>query len=149
MNSREVIDFLFEIGRSNVSINKSLLPDDLNSTQAIDSFLEAITHIISNNIQKRGPELFENIHLSTGTRTTFVHEILHYIIKHQAKESMFIDAVEFFAESLEHMVEIEKQNNERKETIAVLREKQEVLTTKWFDLERMLVETSTNLLKLR
>lgn len=82
MNSREVIDFLLEIGRSNVSINKSLLPDDLNSTQAIDSFLEAITHIINNNIQKRGPELFDNIHLSTGTRTTFVHEIIHYIIKH-------------------------------------------------------------------
>lgn len=62
---------------------------------------------------------------------------------------MFIDAVEFFAESLEKMVEIDKQNNERKEIIDVLREKQEVLTTKWFDLERMLVETSTNLLKLR
>jgi hypothetical protein len=62
---------------------------------------------------------------------------------------MFIDAVEFFAESLEKMVEIDKQNNERKDIIDVLREKQEVLTTKWFDLERMLVETSTNLLKLR
>jgi hypothetical protein len=149
MNPREVIDFLFEIGRQNLSLNKLLQPDDLNSTQAIDSFLEAITHIVSNNIQKRGPELFDSIHLSTGTRTPYVHEILHYIIKHQAKESMFIDAVEFFAESLEKMVEVDKQNNERKEIIDVLREKQEVLTTKWFDLERMLVETSTNLLKLR
>lgn len=36
---------------------------------------------------------------------------------------MFIDAVEFFSESLEKMVEIDKQNNERKEIIDVLREK--------------------------
>lgn len=32
MNPREVIDFLFEIGRQNLSLTKSLQPDDLNST---------------------------------------------------------------------------------------------------------------------
>ena len=35
---------------------------------------------------------------------------------------MFIDAVEFFSESLEHMIEIEKENDERKGIIDVLRE---------------------------
>lgn len=62
---------------------------------------------------------------------------------------MFVDAVEFFAEAMEQLIEIDKQNNERKEQIEVLRENKQELTTKWFDLERMLVETSTSLLKLR
>jgi hypothetical protein len=144
-----VIEFLFEVGKSNVSLNSHLLPTDLNSTSAIDSFLEAVDWIISNNVQKRPPELFDGIHLSTGTRTAYAHEVLHYLIKHQAKEAMFLDAVEFFTETMQHVLEVERQNEERRLTIEALKEKQEELTTKWFDLERMLVETSTNLLKLR
>lgn len=98
---------------------------------------------------KKTPELFDKIHLSTGTRTPYVQEVLKYIIHHQKKESLFVDAVEFFAEAMEQLIEIDKQNNERKEQIEVLRENKQELTTKWFDLERMLVETSTSLLKLR
>jgi len=45
MTSKEVIDFLFQIGSSNVKLDSSTMPDDFNSTQAIDSFLEAITFI--------------------------------------------------------------------------------------------------------
>jgi hypothetical protein len=62
---------------------------------------------------------------------------------------MFVDAVEFFAEAMEQLIEVEKQNKERKEQIEILKENKQELTTKWFDLERMLVETSTSLLKLR
>jgi hypothetical protein len=47
------------------------------------------------------------------------------------------------------LVELENKDSERRATIDALQKSKDELTTKWFDLERMLVETSTNLLKLR
>lgn len=60
-----------------------------------------------------GPNFFEEIHLSTGTRTGFVHEVINFIVKHQQKEAMFMDAVEFFSDTLKNLIEVEKQNVER------------------------------------
>lgn len=51
--------------------------------------------------------------MATGTRTPFVQEVLTYIVKHQSKETILCDAVEFFQEALERLVFVEKQNNER------------------------------------
>lgn len=50
MVKEDVVEFLFSIGLSNIQINKTLIPLDLNPTHAIDSFLEAITYIVTNNI---------------------------------------------------------------------------------------------------
>ena len=47
-------------------------------------------------MQKKDQKLVDNLHLSTGTRTNFCLEVLNFIIKQQAKETIFIDAVEFF-----------------------------------------------------
>jgi Zn finger protein HypA/HybF involved in hydrogenase expression len=58
--------------------------------------MEAIVNVCENNVQKKDNKLMESLHLSTGTRTQFSHEILNFIIKHQSRENMFIDAVEFF-----------------------------------------------------
>lgn len=60
------------------------------------------------------------MHLSTGTRTNFCLEVLNFIIKQQAKETIFIDAVEFFQESLEHMVEVENENVQNKKLVEEL-----------------------------
>ena len=77
-------------------MNLRLKPRDLDSTQGIDSLLDAVVFVSENNIQKRDQKFMDNLHLSTGTRTPFCHEVLNFIIKHQARENTFIDAVEFF-----------------------------------------------------
>lgn len=60
-----------------------------------------------------------------------------------------MDAVEFFAESMQELVDLGKKHAASQSTIDALQRNKDDLTTKWYDLERMLVETSTNLLKLR
>jgi hypothetical protein len=100
MSKEEVVEYLFNVGLHNVSINESLMPENMNPTQGLDSLLEAVTYVATNNIQKKSDELFDSIHLSTGTRTNYAQEVLSYVIKHQAKEALFMDAVEFFTESL-------------------------------------------------
>ena len=109
-------------------------PDDLDSTQAIDSFLEAICATFNWTNKKETKKLFETIHLSTGTRTDFCNEILSFVVRQQIKETQFIDAVEFFQEALEHMLKIEKENNTNKEIIDGLTKDKQELTMKSFDL---------------
>ena len=87
--------------------------------------------------------------MSTGTRTNFCLEVLNFIIKQQAKETIFIDAVEFFQESLEHMVEVENENVENKKLVEELQQSKTELTIMRFDLQNKLRETSNELLKLR
>ena len=89
------------------------------------------------------------MHLSTGTRTNFCLEVLNFIIKQQAKETIFIDAVEFFQESLEHMVEVENENQANKKLVEELTQSKTELTIMRFDLQNKLRETSNELLKLR
>lgn len=95
-------------------------PTDLDSTQGLDSFLSAIIYINEHNIQKKDQKLVDNLHLSTGTRTNFCLEVLNFIIKQQAKETIFIDAVEFFQESLEHLLEVENENKRNKKLVEEL-----------------------------
>lgn len=38
----------------------------------------------------------------------FVHEVINFIVKHQQKEAMFMDAVEFFSDTLKNLIEVEK-----------------------------------------
>ena len=75
--------------------------------------------------------------------------MLNFIIKQQAKETIFIDAVEFFQESLEHMVEVENENVENKKLVEELQQSKTELTIMRFDLQNKLRETSNELLKLR
>ena len=110
MTHTEIIDYLLEVGAQNVQLNIDMKPDDLDSTQAIDSFLDAFVATYCWTNKKETKKLFETIHLSTGTRTVFCNEVLLYVIRQQVKETQFIDAVEFFQEALEHMVKIEKEN---------------------------------------
>ena len=81
MSHNEIIDYLLEVGAQSVSLNVDLKPDDLDSTQAIDSFLEAICATFSWTNKKETKKLFETIHLSTGTRTDFCNEILSFLVR--------------------------------------------------------------------
>ena len=100
-------------------------------------------------MQKKDQKLVDNLHLSTGTRTNFCLEVLNFVIKQQAKETIFIDAVEFFQESLEHMVEVENENVQNKKMVEELTKSKTELTIMRFDLQNKLKETSNELLKLR
>ena len=149
MSHEEIISFLFDLSSASVGLNRKLEPKDLDSTQGLDSFLSAIIYINENNVQKKDQKLIDNLHLSTGTRTNFCTEVLNFIIKQQAKETIFIDAVEFFQESLEHMVEVENENRESKRLVAELQQSKTELTMMRFDLQNKLRETSNALLKIR
>ena len=56
------------------------------------------------------------------------------MIKHQAKETIFIDAVEFFQESLEHLVKVENENTQYKKQLEELTSSKTELTMMRFDL---------------
>ena len=120
MSHEEIIAFLFDLSSSSVGLNRKMEPTDLDSTQGLDSFLSAIIEINEKNVQKKDQKLIDNLHLSTGTRTNFCLEVLNFIIKQQSKETIFIDAVEFFQESLEHMVDVENENTANKRLVEEL-----------------------------
>ena len=149
MSHEEIITFLFDLSSASVGLNRKMEPTDLDSTQGLDSFLAAIIYINEQNVQKKDQKLVDNLHLSTGTRTNFCLEVLNFIIKQQAKETIFIDAVEFFQESLEHMVEVENENQANKKLVEELTQSKTELTIMRFDLQNKLRETSNELLKLR
>ena len=57
--------------------------------------------------------------------------------------------MEFFQESLEHMVEVENENVQNKKLVEELSQQKTELTIMRFDLQNKLRETSHELLKLR
>jgi hypothetical protein len=72
MNDREVIEYLFEKCQENLNVDTTLEPKDFDSTNALDSFLEAIILVVKKNYQMRDiSTIFNQIHLATGTRTAF------------------------------------------------------------------------------
>ena len=82
MSHEEIINFLFDLSSSSVSLNRKLEPRDLDSTQGLDSFLQAVIYVNEQNIQKKDQKLVDSLHLSTGTRTNFCFEVLNFVIKH-------------------------------------------------------------------
>ena len=80
--------------------------------------------------------------MATGSRTDFCTELLSYLVKHQTKETILCDAVEFFQVSLERLVIIEKQNKERGDELHDITKDKTELTSKMFDLTRKLSTTS-------
>jgi len=55
-------------------------------------------------------EGMENIHLATGTRTPYCRSLLMSLIEFQNKEVVFSDALEFFAESMNKMLQLSTEN---------------------------------------
>ena len=82
MTHEEIISFLFDLSSNSVGLNRRMEPTDLDSTQGLDSFLQAVIYINENNVQKKDQKLVDNLHLSTGTRTNFCLEVINFIVKH-------------------------------------------------------------------
>lgn len=53
MNDREVIEYLFEKCQENLTVDTTIEPSDFDSTNALDSFLEAIILVVKKNYQMR------------------------------------------------------------------------------------------------
>jgi hypothetical protein len=69
-------------------------------------------------------------------------ETLSYLVKHQTKETILVDAVDFFQTALERLVFVEKQNSERGALLDTISVERTELTSKMFDLTRKLSTTS-------
>ena len=50
MSHEEIINFLFDLSSSSVTLNRKLEPRDLDSTQGLDSFLQAVVYVNEHNI---------------------------------------------------------------------------------------------------
>ena len=87
------------------------------------------------------------MHLATGIRTPMCMEVISYLVKHQTKETILCDAVEFFQTALERLVVVEKQNLERGTLLETISVERTELTSKMFDLTRKLSSTSQQMLK--
>lgn len=55
-------------------------------------------------------EVKKGIHLATGIRTEFCENLLRFICHHQKCEQAFVDAVDFFMDSLKNVVKLEEEN---------------------------------------
>jgi len=99
-----VIEFLTDFCGTRISFSPANTPQDLDSTDTLDSFLMALLHINDNQLTAVDQDSLENIHLATGTRTSYCRQLLMAVSEFQNKEVVFNDALEFFQESMHKLV---------------------------------------------
>lgn len=85
-------------------------PPDFDSTDNLDSFLMSLLSVNQDGLIAIDQEGLENIHLATGTRTSYCRSLVMAIIEFQSKEVVFSDALEFFQDSMRKMIEISAEN---------------------------------------
>jgi hypothetical protein len=112
--------------------------EELDSTDPLDSFLEAIQKIMSKGATDLNDEVRRGIHLATGTRTEYCEALLTFICHHQKLETAFGDSVEFFMESLTSVVKLEEENTKMKQSISQLLSLKEDGILVKFSLEKRL-----------
>jgi len=115
-------------------------PDELDSTDPLDSFMEAFHKILSERATDFNEDVKRGIHLATGVRTRFCEALLTFVCHHQKLEGAFCDSVEFFMESLTSVVKLEEENRSMKQNIShLLNLKEDAILVK-FNLEKRLKE---------
>jgi hypothetical protein len=115
-------------------------PDEIDSTDPLDSFMAAFTKVISERNLDFTSDVKRNIHLATGTRTEFCETMLAYVCHHQKLENAFRDSVDYFMESLTSVVKLEEDNKSMKLNISnLLNMKEDAILVK-FNLEKRLKE---------
>lgn len=121
----------------------STLPpsEQLDSTDPLDSFLEAFDKVVQKRATDLTGELKRCIHLATGTRTEYCEAVLAFMCHHQKLEAAFGDSVEFFMDSLTSVVKLEDENREMKNQITdLLNLKEDAIVVK-FGLEKRLKQS--------
>jgi hypothetical protein len=63
------MEYLGEICKQDIKGKVGNKPGDFDSTEAVDSFLEALYVIVDDNILNYNDKCKEGMHLSTGART--------------------------------------------------------------------------------
>ena len=89
-------DFLTEFCSTRVNFTNMALPNDFDSTDNLDSFLMALLSVNQESLIQIDNDGLENIHLATGTRTSYCRSLVMAIVEFQNKEVVFSDAIEFF-----------------------------------------------------
>ena len=119
-------------------------PEDMDSTDPLDSLMCAFVKIITDKAIDFTDEVKSSIHLATGTRTEFCDGVLTFICHHQKLEQAFRDSVDFFMESLTNVVKLEEENKSMKQNIShLLNLKEDGILVK-FNLEKRLKEQIAN-----
>lgn len=98
------------------------LASEMDSTDPLDSFIEAVHKIIEDKSIDFTEEVRKGIHLATGIRTDFCENLITFICHHQKLEHAFVDAVEFFMESLQSVVKLQQENQSMQDKIKDLLE---------------------------
>jgi hypothetical protein len=57
-------------------------PDELDSTEPLDSVMEAVAQIVKQRTVNFTDEVKRSIHLATGTRTEYCEALLKFICHH-------------------------------------------------------------------
>lgn len=57
-------------------------PEELDSTEALDSFMEAFHRIVNERAVNFSADVKKSLHLATGTRTEFCEAVLTFICHH-------------------------------------------------------------------
>jgi hypothetical protein len=145
----QIIDKLRVLTASPIPFMAELPPsEELDSTEALDSFMEAFNKIVSERAVNFTADVKKSLHLATGTRTEFCEAVLAFICHHQKLETAFSDSVEFFMESLTNGVRLEEDNRAMKQTISHLLELKEGGVLQKFNLEKRLKEQVHNVDKI-
>lgn len=120
----------------------------MDSTDPLDSFLEAFQKIVTSRASGFTDDVKRGIHLATGTRTEYCEALLSFVCHHHKLETAFGDSVEFFMESLNSMVKLENENLAMKNSISeLLNLKEEAILVK-FGLEKRLKQQIHNVDKI-
>lgn len=111
----EIIDQLKMLTSQPIPFMGEMPPqEEMDSTDALDSFMEAFYKIVQDKSFNFTPEVRKGIHLATGVRTSFCESVLTFICHHQKLQQAFSDSVEFFMDSLTSVVRLEQENRSMK-----------------------------------
>lgn len=76
-NPKQVSDFLQAIIQQPLSMLYQK-PFDLDSTEPLDSFLDALYFMVSDNVCDYNESVQQRIHLATGVRTEVCEDVIQY-----------------------------------------------------------------------
>lgn len=88
-------------------------PFDLDSTEPLDSFLDSLYFMVSDNVCDYNDAVQGKIHLATGVRTEVCEDVLQYFAQLQTRNKLLNNAVQFFNEYLTKISELEGDKEQR------------------------------------
>eukprot|EP00347_Sterkiella_histriomuscorum_P013376 403364949 len=136
----EVLQQLQEITSKQIGLS-TLRPQDLDSTEQLDSFIDSLYMIIENYVMQYNDQVRNKLqHLATGIRTESCEDFMSYICELQNRNKVLIDSVEYFTGHITKLGELEDLKVQNENQIKLLKQEKEEIFLQRIDIDRKYTE---------